>query len=225
MSWKRRFGEYRHSVEFRRGDKLGQTGFRDICLKIIKIYEQCVYISLHLDPQKGNLAWVEFSHHFERMIDFTEDVIDSGRRLNIYEAFPVKALMSMIPNLGDLLQVTCSIVRDRSILDRAFVLLKNFEYRSGFFGSAFVARLLETKARTEQTGWYEAPIEGGCDCIQEAFICSFHQVDCITASEERCSIAGYVAVTMTTRQDTEQGIWGRRHVVPCFGDSDVDNFR
>ncbi|OAA75919.1 hypothetical protein LEL_05603 [Akanthomyces lecanii RCEF 1005] len=156
-AWKWKFAEYRHSAQFGSGDPFGQTNSWGIRLKIVKMYEQRIYMSMNLDPSKGNLAWDELSHHFERIIAFADDIIDTRRRLNAYETFPAKALMCMIPNLGDLLQVICSVVRDRAILGRALVLLKQHEYRSGFFRSgffrsAFVAQLLETKAEAEQTG-------------------------------------------------------------------------
>lgn len=203
-AWKRKFVEYRHSALLRSDDPFGQASSWGIRLKIVKMYEQCVHMSMNLDPSEGNLVWEELSYHFERIIDFAEDIVDTGRRLHAYDAFPVQASMSMIPNLGDLLQVICSVVRDPAILGRALVLLKQHEYRSRFFGSAFVAQLLEAKAEREQTGWRDAPIQGGCGCTPANFICAFHRVDYIAASKEPCSIAGYVAVTMTTRQDTEQ---------------------
>ncbi len=223
-AWKWNFAEYRHSAQFGSDDPFGQTNFWGIRLKILKMYEQCVYMSTNLDPSKGNLAWDELSHHFERIVAFAEDIIDTERRLNAYETFPAKSLMYMIPNLGNLLQVICSVVRDRAILGRALVLLKQHAYRSGFFGSAFVAQLLETKAEAEQIWWHEARMKGSCEYIPGSFICSFHRVDYIAASEEPCSIAGYVAVTMTTRQDTDQGMRGQRHLVPCFGDTGIDKF-
>lgn len=134
-AWKWKFAEYRHSALFGSDDPFGQASSWGIRLKIVKMYEQCVHMSMNLDPSKGNLAWDELSDHFERIVDFAEDIVDTGRRLNTYDVFPVKALMSMIPNLGDLLQVICSVVRDRSILGRALVLLKQHEYQSGFLAA------------------------------------------------------------------------------------------
>lgn len=225
--WRRRFDEFRR--RYIAGKDYENCVFKkdytllDIQLMVIRLYELSVITSLELDASKGSLSWDDHTDRLKDVVDLAEGILERIPRVWPHPP-PADSWMAAVPMLSEPLQVIGLASRDAELQQRVVRIMKEFPHRSGYFGSRFIAELIDTKARAERAGSQEAPIEGGCKCEPGTFICSDHRIIgiCAVDSDEE---SGYVTMIMNTGYSERNGLPGRRYRVPCFEEEGIGKFR
>lgn len=182
--WRQPFQDWRtklhlYGAQLAEKEKIGCVpGDEKIRMEILHIWELCFETSLYVDMLKGPLGWDDFNTNFINIADTCEKLLEQHRneRLRGNTDAAVANLSCFMSLVSQPLTFVASTCRIPSVRRRALQLVKEHPFRDGVAAGADFITLFERKIEFEEQAAKLAPLEGGCDCGSNIFVCNSHRV-------------------------------------------------
>lgn len=207
--WRQKFLEFKKV--FSDQEVLGQADSSEAYrVQVLTVWEACGNAIYFVDASKGELSWDDFNDEFERGINICEYLLDGSPlgRAHASSAW-LPNLSCFMSLMGQALGLLSSACRIPTIRRRAMRLLRKYPFIDGTAESAFITIFTEAKMKFEEDGWERTPIEGGCDCVADVFVCREHRIPSATIQPHM----GGSIITLKSVYETANGLPGSSVVI------------
>lgn len=213
LLWRERFGAYKAAFERQQAILKDDTNEAD-CIKTLSILRVTLTVALCADPSKEELAYDDFIHEYESAMDSLEYLLEVSPFGEAHKSGAWLPFMSSFTSLVcQGLSSICSGCRIPTIRRRGLRLLTKYPFNDGITDSAYLAAFLRRKMELEEGGWKRVPIEGGCKCVPDVFICGDHRIRSPTVRRE----TGGNTVTFRNLYEVAHDLPGFSVFVPTKG--------
>lgn len=197
--WQRKFHALQASMP--PGMRTGETNrVEEARRSAMHLLELTLEAMTSVDTTIGEIAWDSFNANFERVIDFAGRVAQDLGLVRVKKLGNEKATLSDSSQLRSLFGLPLVAVgvfcRIPHLRRKAVAMLKAFPFLDGVFKSTFFVDAIDQIIWLEEQGMMLDPIEEGCECILDKFICNAHRVCQIVMSPDRIMLRTGYDVTL-----------------------------
>lgn len=129
-----------------------------------------------VETTTGQIAWDKFNQNFQRMVDIVSYILDEEAILAPHIGSLLTSSKQFRSLIGLPMVAVGTVCRTPHIRTRGIDLLASLPFTDGAIDSRIFLELAREQQRCEEGGWFHQPIDGGCECIKNQFVCNSHRV-------------------------------------------------
>lgn len=176
LLWRDKFRAYKRRFWGEMEQRMTDTNEAD-CIQMLTTWQLLCTVILCSDTSKEELAYDDFNHEFERAMSIYEYLLDVSPLGKAHKSGAwLSNMSSFIGLVGQGLSAVCSGCRVPTIRRRGLRLMTEYPFKDGTTDSKYLVIFLRMKMDLEENGWQRSPIEGGCKCVPDVFICGDHRI-------------------------------------------------
>lgn len=185
LLWQKRFRAYKNTFsQQQQQQNLGYSSYKketdrneSDLVDMVEVFALGCEALFFANISKGELAWDDYNDHFCHMIDLQEYILRESPlgKTPTSSSKGLPSLSSFVSLVISSLVILCMNCRIPTIRRRGLQLIAANPFDGGI-GSKSILLILQARMAMEENGWQRSPIEGGCNCVADAFICGGHRI-------------------------------------------------